>query len=75
MSLLVVLSAIADDFSVLKDRDMRQEEEERAKVPPQKGVEMKLLLELPVRLREVSAKAAAALLPICRAAGVLYICV
>lgn len=76
MSLLVVLSAIADDFRVLKDRDVRQkEEEERAEAPPQKGVEMTLLLELPVRLLEVAAKAAAALVPICRTAGVLYVCV
>lgn len=68
----MLLSTIAEDFSVLKERDMR-EEEERAEAPPQKGVVMTLLLllELPERLLEVATKAAAAVVPMCRTVGAL----
>jgi len=76
ISLLVVLSTIAEDFSVLKERDMTEEEEESAEAPPQKGVVMTLLLllELPERLLKVATKAGAAVVPMRRTVGALYGC-
>ena len=72
----MVLSTIAEDFSVLKERDMTEEEEESAEAPPQKGVVMTLLLllELPERLLKVATKAGAAVVPMRRTVGALYGC-
>jgi hypothetical protein len=71
---LVLLSTIAEDFSVLMERVMREEVEERAEA---QGVAMALLLllELPERLLEVATKAAAAVMPMCRTVGALFGCV